>query len=162
MNSERIERRFGSYGVEVVAQAPGHRASSLYSIEDGQRVCRTYATVAFCLPVDAELEAEHRRIAAGESIGTAFKSAGWRVRKRHVCIRERILAEDERTVAELMQLQLPCQVAEHRYVFEVARETVTLEYAQITELHHPEYLDLAQLRAIYPGAPWAGGRGGDG
>lgn len=155
MNSERIEQRFGSYGVEVVEHGPARRASSLYSLEDGRRVCRTFATVEFRLPIAPELAAEHERVATGESIGTVFKSAGWRVRKRHVRLRQRTLTENDRPVAALMHLEAPCTVAEHAYVFEVARRDQAFDYAAITELHHPDYLDLTELRSIYAEAPRA-------
>ena len=46
LNSERIAEKFGNYGIEVLEQNP-LRVSSLYSVEHGQRVCRTFAIVMF-------------------------------------------------------------------------------------------------------------------
>jgi hypothetical protein len=149
VNSERIERRFGSYGVDVIERGPTGRVSSLYSLHGARKVCRTYATVEFGAPVRREFAREHERVLSGESIGSVFKGAGWHVRKRHVQIGETTLTGDDGTIAELMHLGLPCTVALHTYVFEIARGGATFYYASITELHHPEYLAPEELRSIF-------------
>lgn len=153
VNSERIERRFGSYGVDVIEAGPARRVSSLYSLEGARRVCRTWATVEFSAGTRPEFAGEHERVLAGQSIGSVFKRAGWRVRKRHVRIAETTLTEGDGAIAELMQLALPCTVALHAYVFEIASGGSTFDYATITELHHPEYLGLDELRMIFADAP---------
>jgi hypothetical protein len=43
------------------------------------------------------------------------------------------------------------------YVLEVTKEGSTFEYAAIVEIHHPDYLALVDVEAIYP-APDASGR----
>lgn len=149
VNSERIQRRFGSYGVDVIERGPRRRVSSLYSLDGARKVCRTYATVEFGTPVRPEFAAEHERVLAGQSIGSVFKAAGWRVRKRHVRIDETRLADGDGPIADRMHLDLPCTVALHAYVFEIAREGRSFDYAAITELHHPEYLRLDELRSIF-------------
>lgn len=152
MNSERIEHRFGSYGVEVIERGPTRRVSSLYSLDGTRKVCRTYATVEFAAPVRREFAREHERVLSGESIGSVFKDAGWHVRKRHVRLGETTLTGDHGAIAGLMHLGLPCTVALHAYVFEIARDGESFAYATITELHHPEYLAVEELRAIFPRA----------
>lgn len=149
MNSERIERRFGSYGVDVIERGPSRRVSSLYSLHGARKICRTCATVEFGAPVRREFAAEHERILSGQSIGSVFKDSGWRVRKRHVRFAETTLTGDDSAIAQLMHLGLPCTVALHAYVFEIARGGKTFDYATITELHHPEYLSLRELRSIF-------------
>lgn len=155
MNSKRIERRFGSYGVEVIEAGPARRVSSLYSLEGRRRICRTYATVEFSAGTRPEFAAEHEQVLAGQSIGSVFQRAGWRVRKRHVRMADMTLANGDGAIAALMQLSLPCTVALHAYVFEIAKGGKTFDYAAITELHHPEYLELDELRAIFAETPGA-------
>src|SRR5690606_34722880 len=47
LNSERIERRFGSYGIDVLQSDGRYRVSNLYSVHDGAKICRTFAVVAY-------------------------------------------------------------------------------------------------------------------
>ena len=45
----------------------------------------------------------------------------------------------------------------HHYALYAGNEDSWLRYATITELHHPEYLDLAALQCLFPEAiriPW--------
>ncbi len=73
LNSERIERVFGSYGLEVLESDGQIRLSSLYSLEGRRRVCRTFAMVLFPAEIDPRIAAEQAEIAAGGSIGAVFK-----------------------------------------------------------------------------------------
>ena len=52
LNSDRIEQRFGSYGIEVLASEAGLRRSNLFSYEGDTAICRTYAVVQFAEPLD--------------------------------------------------------------------------------------------------------------
>ena len=72
LNSERIEKRFGNYGIEIIAQQGSVRRSSLYSTENSLRTCRTYAIVQFVDPDIIELAGQHQAILSGESIGTTI------------------------------------------------------------------------------------------
>ena len=45
LNSERIERKFGSYGIDVLRNDDAVRMSNLYSLRDGEKICRTFAVV---------------------------------------------------------------------------------------------------------------------
>jgi len=45
LNSERIEQRFGSYGITVLEQSDLTRVSNLYTLEEERETCRTFAIV---------------------------------------------------------------------------------------------------------------------
>lgn len=149
LSSERIRARFGSYGVDVLAADGRQRISSLYSLSDGRRICRTYAEVWFECPLPEALADEHARVLAGASIGATFKAAGWHIRRRHLHFGTTRLAPDERHIADLMAIDPEALLATHSYVFHVARGEHACEYACITERHHPEYLDERELARIY-------------
>lgn len=53
LNSERIEQRFGSYGIEVLSSDDALRVANLYSTEVDHGVCRTFAVTRFPDPVAA-------------------------------------------------------------------------------------------------------------
>lgn len=148
---ERIEQRFGSYGVDVIESDGRRRVSSLYSLTDGEKVCRTYATVHFAMSIDPAFAAEHARVIKGQSIAAVFKSAGWAIGKRHKHLGETSLTGSNNPVLRLMKIRNPQQLATHSYVFEIARNHQSFEYAEITELHHPDYLTAAGLIDIYDG-----------
>ena len=81
LNSERIEDRFGSYGIEVLSHESGIRRSSLYSVDGNTRICRTYAVVRFVDESTPRVAEAHADILAGRSIGATFKSTGWHIGK---------------------------------------------------------------------------------
>jgi hypothetical protein len=146
LNSERIAETFGSYGIDVVATSEDLRVSNLYSIENGQRVTRTYAVVAIPTSVNGAIASVHTAILAGESIGATFKAAGWDVTKRHLYFGR---ARVPPAVADAMGIERATRVAMHAYVLDVSRDDRRLEYATIVELHHPAYLQLGELVEIY-------------
>jgi hypothetical protein len=146
LNSERIERAFGSYGIEVLQDGPPLRVSNLYSLENGVRVSRTFAVVRYPDGVPAAVAEEHRRILAGGSIGAVFATAGWTVVKSHLHYGERPAA---RTVATLMRIAPGTVLAEHVYSFEVTRGGERYPYATLAEIHHPAYLRRNDLERIY-------------
>lgn len=150
LNSERIEQAFGSYGIEVLSSTPELRVSNLYSTQGGRRVCRTFAVVVYPHGVDEGLLAEHAAILDGGSIGATFAASGWRVRKDH-----RYFGEIASTpkLESLMGGIEPTRLAVHVYGLSVAKDDADTEYASIVEVHHPDYLGLAELRAIYGDDP---------
>ena len=164
MNSERIRRQFGSFGIDVLESSAARRVSSLYSLEQGDRICRTYAVVEFNSDAVAALAEEHALVTAGHSIGAVFKAGGWAVDKRHTRIGSVTLTSDHNTITALMRLEPPQQVAVQSYVFAASRGGPAFEYAAITELHHPRYLTEADVQAIcgepepflYPGQATGG------
>lgn len=154
LSSERIQRKFGSYGVDVLQADANRRVSALYSLADGDKICRTYAQVRFAPTIDPAFAAEHARILAGESIGVVFRSAGWTIAKRHRHIGEAALPNGD--VAELMRIGGQDRLATDTYVFEIEKDGRRFAYAEITELHHPAYLTAAELASIYGESATAG------
>ena len=148
LNSDRIEQRFGSYGVEILNADPTRRVSSLFSEEPGGRVCRTYAIVDFHLPVDIRLASEHGEVTAGDSIGQVFRRAGWKIRKTTEFIAEENARDVGHDLPALMRVAGDQPLATHRYRFEVIKGDVRIHYATITEVHHPDYLQLTALLAL--------------
>lgn len=149
LNSERIEAAYGSYGIEVL-EANGHeRVTNLYSTESGRRTTRTWAEVRFMAPLDDAVREEHAIVIAGGSIGEVFRAHGWTVSKRNLRIGRETLDGSRQDVADLMRLATPVELAVHEYAFVVGRDGREIEYAVITERHHPGYLTVADLRRIY-------------
>jgi hypothetical protein len=149
LNSERIARRFGSYGVEILESDARLRVSSLYSVEEGGRVCRTLAVVVFPALLDPAVAAEHRRILDGGSIGTVFAEAGWAITKRQRLVGEVPAPAPTDRLGRLMGVSDPGRLALDVYSFVVTRHGRSVDYATIAEVYHPDYLRLADLRALY-------------
>jgi hypothetical protein len=145
-NSERIEQCFGSYGVELLESHGGIRVSNLYSVNAAQRVSRTIAVVRHADAIEPRFAAEHQAILDGGSIGDVFCSRGWEIRKRHLYYGE---VEPTPLTTSLMVGAAEARLAVHMYVLEVAKDGSAIDYAAITELHHPNYLRVADLPAIY-------------
>ena len=140
LNSERIGERFGSYGIEILEHDATVRRSSLFSIEDGARICRTYAVVQFVAHESPEIAAAHQRIIAGESIGATLKSGGWELRKETLHIGSLPLSDNGHRIAALMRLDAPGSLGLHAYRLILDKDSRSLHYATIVETHHPDYL----------------------
>jgi hypothetical protein len=153
LNSDLIERRFGSYGVDVLYSNGDVRRASLYSIHDGRRICRTYAIVHWRPLPDAATEpslaAAHERIVGGASLGATLQSAGWTLEKRSRFTGQLPALTPTPAWLGLMSLENSAGLAVHIYDISVRKFTQTIEYAQIVEVHHPEHLDVADLRSLY-------------
>lgn len=149
LNSQRIERTFGGFGIEVLSADAELRVSNLYSTEEAGRICRTFAVVAFPAQLAPELAEPHSLVLAGRSIGETFEAAGWAIQKHHRYFGEIADVEALPRVAALMGLDTPANAAIHIYGFVVARSGRTVDYATIAEIHHPEYLALPDLAALY-------------
>ena len=153
LNSERIAERFGSYGIEVLAGGPRVRVSDLYSEDGGARTCRTFAVVVYPAAVDSAIAAEHDEIGRGGSIGAVFAAHGWQVVKTNLRYFE---VDAPERVASLMRIAPGTRLAAHAYELDVARAGHSIEYALLVEIHHPDYLELDDLRSIYGPADAAG------
>ena len=149
LNSERIEERFGSYGIEVLSEQPGLRKSALYSGHGNERTCRTYAVVRFVDATDAKIDSEHEQILAGDSIGAIFKAGGWAIRKETLHIGAAELPAAGGEIVTSMRLKDPSEVAMHVYQLLLRKDDEAIDYATISEFHHPDYLNLADLRTLY-------------
>ena len=149
LSSGRSAATFGSYGVSVLEQNAALRVSSLFSGAAEQRTCRTFALVRYAESIDPSLATEHAAIVAGGSIGAVLAAQGWEVRKTHLYYGERRASG---RLASLMRIAVGTPLAEHVYVLDVVKDGRAIEYAALVEIHHPDYLSLADLETIY-GAP---------
>ena len=149
LNSERIERAFGSYGVDVIRSSASTRVSSLYSGDGNSKITRTFAVVKFPDRIRSPYAAEHARVVTGESLGAVFKSAGWRIEKHNIYVGEFEIPAKYGLISELMQTDLPEFLATHVYVFVINKNERSYNYATIVELHHPDYLSAEDLRRTY-------------
>lgn len=150
LNSERIERRFGSYGIEILEQDTGIRRSNLYSTHEGVKICRTYAIVDFVDSDFAQTSDVHGKVLDGASIGATFSADGWDLRKDAVYIGELDRPGAPGPVAELMQIRAGTPLAAHAYELHIEKPGTSIHYATIIELHHPDYLDVHRLRELFP------------
>lgn len=149
LNSERIEAQFGSYGIEVLSSTDGIRRSSLFSVEDGERFCRTYAVVRFEDVPDNVVADEHAKILAGSSIGAIFKANGWEIYKETRYVGELTLPRDEHKLRGLMRLEDSSALGMHVYRLHLKKGDQVVEYATIIEAHHPDYMDRQALADLY-------------
>ena len=153
LNSERIAERFGSYGITVLEQSDLIRVSNLYALEGQRKTCRTFAIVFYPQLTHPAVAAEHRQILNGGSIGEVFADSGWNIRKINRYFGTMQTTEQ---VAELMTDRSARPLAIHLYDLMVSRPGDEVLYATIAEVHHPDYLSLDQLNAIYGSANPAG------
>ena len=149
LNSERIEHRFGSYGIEVLASEAGLRRSSLYSMDGDIATCRTYAVVRFADQLDDFYREEHAKVLAGNSIGAIFRSHGWNVHKQTIYIGRVSLPTRSTRIGQLMHIGGQPELALHVYQLLLARNDQVFEYATIVEAHHPEYLSKNDVLELY-------------
>jgi hypothetical protein len=149
LNSERIEDRFGSYGIEVLSHQSGIRRSSLYSIDGDTRICRTYAVVRFVDESTPRVAVAHADILAGSSIGATFKSTGWHIGKVTLHVGSISLHESDHVISDLMNINGPTELGVHAYQLVLEKDSQTIDYATIVETHHPDYMSLQELEELY-------------
>ena len=149
LNSDRIEQRFGSYGIEVLQQDDRVRRSSLYSVDDGVRTCRTYAVVEYHAPLATELASAHAAIVAGDSIGATLRMAGWEISKETLYVGHVQLPDASHGVARLMRLDGGATLGLHAYRLRLDKDQMTVWYATIIEAHHPDYMSEADLIRLF-------------
>ena len=148
-NSDRIQLIFGNYGIEVLENSPGMRASSLYSIHDGIKQNRTFAVVAYPEVVEKAIEQEHQTILSGQSIGIVFRNNGWETVKHHQYFGKLDAAPNDSEMFSVFGDDGVTGPAIHIYSLSVKKNNAEYSYAQIAEVHHPDYLTLEDLKAIY-------------
>jgi len=148
-NSARIRLKFGSYGIEVLENSPGLRVSSLYSTHDGQNINRSFAVVAYPDAVDPAFKQEHEAIISGQSIGIVFEKNGWLIDKRHLYFGEIERPRGHFTDSTDASETDAQRSAIHIYELVVRKDGSEFQYAFIAEVHHPEYLCLQDLAAMY-------------
>lgn len=151
LNSERIQQKFGNYGIDILESTSDIRRSNLFSIENGEKICRTYALVRFSEDVDESIAALHAMVLSGRSLGKTYKSDGWFVDKQTLHIGSFDLdATQPSALGSLMHLDDRTQLAHHVYRLVLKRGEQSINYAIISEAHHPDYLSQIDLREIYP------------
>ena len=159
LNSERIRQSFGSYGITVLPSTDTLRRASLYSLENGQPVTRTFAVVRFndalTAVEKAAIQPVHAQILAGASIGATFREHHWTINKQNLYTGGITLANPDSEIASLMQVDIPRELAMHAYLFNINNDLYSIDYATIIEIHHPQYLNVATLRKLYPTDPGA-------
>jgi len=154
LNSERIEARFGSYGVALVEQGQQRRVSCLYSVENGGRRCRTLAVVRLADDVPAALSEPLDAIRAGASLGATLTAAGWQVVKtnRHLGS-YRLPADPDAAIATHFALKGGESLALHIYDLAARRGDAAAHVARLLEIHDPAYLSPEDLLRIYSELP---------
>jgi hypothetical protein len=148
-NSDRIRLKFGNFGIEVLEHGSGIRVSNLYSVEAGKRTNRTLAIVACPAVMEPAFSDEHAAIMGGESIGIVFRNSGWEIEKRHHYFGDLDSPNVDSGDACLFGDTEWAHAAIHVYSLIVRKQDTGFLYASIAELHHPEYLTLDDLGAIY-------------
>ena len=73
----------------------------------------------------------------------------WRVEKENLYFGEINASPDFAGVYEMMSDIPPSDLAVHGYELSVRKDTELVSYTTIVEVHHPDYLNLDQLVAIY-------------
>lgn len=151
-NSERIYLKFGSYSIDIIENNSAIRVSSLYSTHDGVRIIRTVAVVAYPGKIEEAFRKEHFAIVSGQSIGTLFKSRGWEIEKHHQYFGEIETSNGLFCETANSDGTQQTQSAIHVYTLVIKKNNTSFEYASIAEVHHPEFLKLDDLAAIYGSA----------
>lgn len=148
-NSDRIRLKFGNYGIEVVESGERIRVSNLFSTQNGIRTNRTFAVVLYPTVVDPAFQKEHEAILNGQSIGIVFKNFHWLIDKRHGYFGEMELAPHQIGEVSVFGDIADHQPVVHVYALYIKKHGVEFHYASIAEVHHPDYLDLDDLKVIY-------------
>jgi hypothetical protein len=149
LNSDLIERRYGSYAVEIRDADAERRIVSLYSGPADQPTTRTYAITEFLNPDRPAYRDQHEQIVGGSSIGSTFRAAGYDLRKQSLFIGELEVPPAYSTLGDLMNIELPAMLAVHQYLLVVSKDENAWSYARITEIHHPDFLTVGELQAMY-------------
>ena len=148
LNSQRIKRLFGSYGVDVLHQDDELRISNLHSFKNESTIMRTCAIVNYCLPVAASLEDAHNAILKGGSIGATLKKNGFSITKQPI-----YFGETNLPIVAKKNMDIDSDsAAVHIYCLWVSNEknAMPLEYYTIIEIHSPKYLTSQSLAKMYP------------
>ena len=147
-NSDRIQIKFGSYNIDIIENDINIRVSKLFSTHNGKKVNRTFAVVSYPDVVEPAFKVEHESIVSGQSIGVVFEQNGWTIDKHHLYLGEIDLPVNYSATHSLFGPGVQ-QPAIHIYSLDVSKNDNSFTYALIAEVHHPEFLQLEELQAIY-------------
>ena len=153
LNSERIRRLYGNYGVEVLTQTDVLRVTNLFSRADGLATCRTLAIVRFAPEAAANFSSAHAAIQAGASIGETLAQDGWTLEKTTRRLEAFNLTSASPLFERLMRIPAQSTLALHVYDLNAMRDGVAATYASIAELHHPDYWSASELADHLRDAP---------
>lgn len=145
LNSERIEKKFGAYGIDVLYNSTDLRVSNLY---DGKKITRTLAIVNYPETIDSSFSKEHQQVINGGSIGSTFKTGGWKIVKKTIYLGELSPSADYKALYKLMGNITPQKLSIWMYVFYIQKNGSEYPYVTISEIYHPDYLSLADLMCI--------------
>lgn len=148
-NSDRIRLKFGNYGIDIIENGLRIRVSNLYSTADGVKTNRTFAVVMLPAVVEPAFATEHAAIVNGQSIGIVFKEHGWQIEKRHQYVGELEVGSDFSAIHSLFGAIGEVRPVIHVYSLLIKKDNAQFHYASIAEVHHPDYLGLEDLRAIF-------------
>ena len=150
LNSQKIESRYGSYTVEMLASDGLTRQSALSSDSGSGKVCRTFAITRFTDTADALGLDSQQKILEGASIGATLKQDGFSILKATIYVGSIEIDRAAHPVLGLMRLEVPATLALHIYKLSIEKNGDALEYATISEMHHPDYLDEDDVRDLFP------------
>ncbi|MBU2712920.1 hypothetical protein [Zooshikella harenae] len=149
LNSERIELKFGSYGIDVLESKASTRVSRLFSTHGTKKTTRTLAIVRYPEHVDSSFTTEHKKILSGGSIGAVLKAAGWKITKQPMYFGELKSSNDLAPLYNSFHVTMKENLAIHIYSLYIEKNNQNFMYATIAEIHQPEYLTLNDLKEIY-------------
>lgn len=149
LNSERMEKKFGGYGIDVLYNSTRLRVSNLY---DGKKITRTLAVVNYPETIDSSFSREHQLVVKGGSIGSTFKAQGWRIEKKTIYLGEISSSANYNALYKSMGNISPSKLSVWIYTFYIEKNGKEYPYVTISEIYHPDFLSLADLRCINKGS----------
>ena len=149
LNSERIEQKFGSYGIDIVQSDNQSRVSFLYSLDPNNKNKKNYHTLAIVkFRETRKVSTIHERILNGGSIGKSFKKEGWDIDKTNHQMM--VISNPDKLLFKSWLKQINNEnLALHFYELNVKSKNYYYLYAEILEIHHPEYLGFNDLTEVY-------------
>ncbi len=151
-NSDRIRLKFGNYGINVIENGLRIRVSNLFSTDAGVKTNRTFAVVMYPAVIEAAFKKEHEAIIEGQSIGIVFKENGWSIEKHHHYFGELDPSSDFSAIHSVFGDIDVIKPVIHVYSLNIKKDKSEFHYASIAEVHHPGYLGMEELHAIYGNA----------
>lgn len=152
LNSERIKKKFGSYGINILQSDSTIRITDLYSVDRGIKTTRTVAFVFYPKDLNPSYAVEHNIIVNGGSIGQVFKKYDWKIEKMHLYFGEVPPTNELNMVYSLMGEIGPSELSIYIYQFVIKKHRIEHYYATIAEIYHPDYLNVEAIKGIYGSA----------
>lgn len=146
--SERIEKKFGSYGVEILFQneQQGIRLANLYSKENEHKVTRIIALTKYENSIPDKLIEAHNEILKGGSIGSTLTKHGFLVSKQI------FFKQDVNNLPSYVNNLMKNNSNSYSvvmYQLVAKNQEESLPYCTITEIYSPYFLTMKDLDIIY-------------